>query len=68
MGKRGCYKIGGSNLVIGLDENLEKELRNELKKERPSSSNTSSQSIFKLEEKVGIKPYQGEIDSIKLNQ
>jgi hypothetical protein len=40
----------------------------EPKKEKPSSNNTSSQYPFKVEEKVDVKPYQGDIDDIKLNQ
>jgi hypothetical protein len=37
-------------------------------KEQPSSSDiTSSQTMFKMEAKVGIKPYQGEIYVVKLN-
>lgn len=45
-----------------------KMLKNNPKKEKPSSSsNTSSQSLFKVEEKMIINPYQGEIDVIKFN-
>jgi hypothetical protein len=33
-----------------------------------TSAITSSQSLFKVEAKVDIKPYQGEIDVVKLNQ
>ena len=31
------------------------------------STNISSQPLFKMEDKFDIKPYQGEIDSLKLN-
>jgi hypothetical protein len=45
-----------------------KEPKKEPEKEKPSSSViTSSQSLFKMEVKVDIKPYQGEIDVVKLN-
>jgi hypothetical protein len=45
-----------------------KESRKEPKKEKPSSSAiTPSQPLFKMEVKVDIKPYQGEIDVVKLN-
>jgi hypothetical protein len=55
--------------VVSRDKFGDKEApTNELKKGRQSSSITSSQSLFKLEVKVNIKPYQGEIDAIKLNQ
>jgi hypothetical protein len=67
-------EVGGSNLEVGLDdksrynEDSKKELKKEPEKEKPSSSViTSSQSLFKMEVKVDIKPYQGEIDAIKLN-
>ena len=67
-------EVGGSNLEIrsdgklGDNEDLEKELWNELDKEQPSSSTINpSQSLFKMEAKVDIKPYQGEIDALKLN-
>jgi hypothetical protein len=67
-------EVGGSNSEVGLDEKLgdnedpEKESKKELEKEQPSSSViTSSQSLFKMEVKVDIKPYQGEIDVVKLN-
>jgi hypothetical protein len=40
----------------------------ELEKEKPSSNViTSSQSLFKMEEKVDIKHYQGVIDVVKFN-
>jgi hypothetical protein len=45
-----------------------KESKREPKKEKPSSSAiTPSQPLFKMEVKVYIKPYQGEIDVVKLN-
>jgi hypothetical protein len=40
----------------------------EQNKEKPSSKNTSSQSLFKVERKVDVKPYQGDNNVIKLNQ
>jgi hypothetical protein len=68
-------EFGSSNSKVGSDEKYgdnedpKKELKKELEKERPSSSAiTSSQSLFKVEVKVDIKPYQGEIDVVKLNQ
>jgi len=45
-----------------------KDLKKELEKEGPSSNITSSQSLFKVEAKVDIKPYHGEIEIINLNQ
>jgi hypothetical protein len=54
----------GSKGKCGDKEEHEKEL----KKERPTLRNTSSQSLFKVEAKVDIKPYQGEIYVIELNQ
>jgi hypothetical protein len=52
----------------GDNEDPEKESRKEPKKEQSSSSTINpSQSLFKMEEKVDIKPYQGEIDALKLN-
>jgi hypothetical protein len=67
-------EVGGSNSEVGLDEKLgdsedpEKELKKEPEKEKPSSSAiTPSQPLFKMEVKVDIKPYQGEIDVVKLN-
>jgi hypothetical protein len=47
------------------NKDLEKELEKGLEKERPSfSAITSSQYFFK----VDMKPYQGVIDVVKLNQ
>ena len=44
-------------------------MEKEPKKERPSSNViTYFQSLFKVEVKVEIKPYQGDIDVVKLNQ
>jgi hypothetical protein len=44
------------------------EHKEEIEKERPSLRITCSHPLFKVESKVGIKPYQGEIDVGKLNQ
>jgi hypothetical protein len=50
------------------NEDPEKESQKELGKEQPTSSVVNpSQSLFKMEAKVDIKPYQGEINSLKLN-
>jgi len=60
---------------FGLDEkygdnkDLEKQLKKERDKERPSSSAfVSSQFLFKVEVKVDIKPYQEEINVVEFNQ
>jgi hypothetical protein len=65
---------GGSNSKIRLEgklrdwEDSRKESRKESKKEKPSSSVVNpSQSLFNMEVKVDIKPYQGDIDALKLN-
>jgi hypothetical protein len=48
---------------LGNSEDQEKELKNELEKDKPSSSSiTPSQCLFKMEVKVDINLYQGEID------
>ena len=67
-------EVGASNLEAGSDEKLrdsedpEKELKKGPEKEQPSSSAiTPSQPLFKMEEKVDINPYQGDIDVVKLN-
>jgi hypothetical protein len=67
-------EAGGSNSKIGSEgksgdnEDPEKESRKGLEKDQPSLSVVNpSQSIFKMEAKVGIKPYQGEINALKLN-
>jgi hypothetical protein len=63
-------KVGGSNSEVKLGENedLKKESRKEFEKEKPSSNViTPSQSLFKMEVKMDIKPYQGDIYVIKLN-
>jgi hypothetical protein len=49
-------------------EEPNKEIEKDPKKERPNYNITSSHSLFKLEAKVDIKPYQGEIDAFNLNQ
>jgi hypothetical protein len=43
-------------------------VKEEPKRERPSSNITSFGSLFEEEAKVDIKPYQGEIDFVKMNQ
>jgi hypothetical protein len=73
--KFGLFReVGGLNLEIGSDEKWgdnedpEKESQKEPKKEQSSSSTINpSQSLFKMEAKVDIKPYQCEIDALKLN-
>jgi hypothetical protein len=67
---RSLREVGGSNSEIRSygkpmdNEDLEKESWKELKKEDLSSSTLNpSQSLFKMEEKLDIKPYQGEIDA-----
>lgn len=65
--------FGGFNLDTGLAEKSEEikdpenESKKELEKEQPSSSAITPQYLFKMEAKVDIKPYQSEIDVIKLN-
>jgi hypothetical protein len=50
------------------NEDLKKELRKEPEKEKPSLIVVNpSYSLFKMEVKVNINPYQGEIDILKLN-
>jgi hypothetical protein len=67
-------EVGGSNSEIrseGKQEIMKTQKRSRgksLRKRKPSSSAiTPSQSLFKMEAKVDIKPYQGEIDAVKLN-
>jgi hypothetical protein len=67
-------EVGGSNSEIrsdgksGDNEDLEKESWKEPEKEKSSSSVINpSQSLFNMEVKVDINPYQGEIDALKLN-
>jgi hypothetical protein len=58
----------GSEGKLGDNEDLEKKSRKEPKKEKPSSiAIIPSQYLFKMEVKVYIKPYQGEINVLKLN-
>jgi len=71
--KFGCFgELGSSNSKASLNrkfgENKAQESKKDPKKERPNSNAiTSSQSLFKMDVKVDIKPYQREID-VKLNQ
>jgi hypothetical protein len=65
---------GGSNSEIKSKEKSRdhedsgKESRKESEKEQLSSGAMNpSQSLFKMKAKVDIKPYQGEIDALKLN-
>ena len=52
----------------GDSEDPKKQLKKELKKEQPSYNViTPSQPLFKMDEKVDIKQYQGDIDVVKLN-
>jgi hypothetical protein len=67
-------EVGGSNSKIGSEgkprnnKNLEKESRKEPEKDQPiSSAITPSESLFKMEVKVDMKPYKGEIEEVKLN-
>jgi hypothetical protein len=66
--------VGNSNSEVGLGEKLrdnkdpKKDSRKYPEKEQSSSSGiTPSQYLFKMETKVDIKPYQGDIDLVKLN-
>jgi hypothetical protein len=68
-------EFGSSNLESILyrksinNEDLEKNPKMELEKEISScSAITSSQYLFKLESKVEIKNYQGEIGIVNFNQ
>jgi hypothetical protein len=73
--KLGLFReVGSSKLEIRSEgkprdnEDPKKESRKELEKEQPSSSVvTLAQFLFKMEVKVDIKPYLGEINAIKLN-
>ena len=47
-------------------EDANNQPKKEPGKDQPSLS-VVNQSLFKVEEKVDIKPYHGEIDSLKLN-
>jgi hypothetical protein len=67
-------EVGSSNLEIGSDgkprynKDPEKESQKEPEKEQSSSSTINpSQSLFKMEAKVDIKPYQDEINALKSN-
>lgn len=56
-----------SERIYGGSEEINEEHKKEPQKESPSSSVLNhSQSLFKMDMKVDIKPYQGEIDSLKL--
>jgi hypothetical protein len=53
---------------MGDSEGLEKDSKEEPKKEQPcSNAITPSQPLFKIKEKVDIKPYQCEIIVVNLN-
>jgi hypothetical protein len=68
-------EVGGSNSEIRSEGKLGEIMKTQKRsrgkspeKEKPSSSAiTPSQYLFKMEVKVDIKPYQGEIDALKLN-
>jgi len=53
---------------LGDNEDTKNELEKESEKDQPSSNVTSSQYQFKIKAKVDIKPCQGAIDVVKLNQ
>jgi len=53
---------------IETKKNKKKELEKYLEKKRARSNIISSHSLFKVEGKVDIKPYQGDIDIVKLNK
>jgi len=64
----------GSNFEIRSEgklrdnQDLEKELRKDPKKEKPGSSVVNpSQSLFNMEDKVDIYSYQGDINALKLS-
>lgn len=50
----------------GYREDADNQLKKELGKDQPSLS-VVNQSLFKVEAKVNIKPYHGEINALKLN-
>ena len=63
-----CNSQESSNKKSRDIEDIEKELKIRPEKEKPKSNkNNSSLSLFKVETKMDIKPYQGEIDVINLN-
>ena len=71
--KLGIYgEDWGSNVEVrsegGLadQEDIENRPKKEPRKDQPSLS-AMNQSLFKMEEKLDIKPYHGEIDALKLN-
>lgn len=51
---------------LGDQEDEINQLKKQPRNDQPSSS-VVNQSLFKVEEKVNIKPYHGEIDVVKLN-
>lgn len=63
---------GGSNAKekseggSGDQEDADNQVKKEPRKDQPSLS-AMNQSLFKVEAKVDIKPYHGEIDAPKLN-
>jgi hypothetical protein len=66
--------VSGSNSIAGSDgkpnnnEDTIKDLGKELEKEQLiSSSINTSQPLFKMERKVDITPYQGDIDVVRLS-
>jgi hypothetical protein len=64
----GCNSENRSEGKSKDDEDSGKESRNKSEKEKPSSSVVDpSQSLFKMEAKVDINPYQSEINALKLN-
>jgi hypothetical protein len=68
-------EVGFSRLEVRSEEkpidseNLEKEMKKRVRERKPSSNViTPSQIVFKMEVKVDINPYQGQIDVVNLNQ
>jgi hypothetical protein len=66
--------VGGFNSEVGSDEKSgdikdpKKDSKKDPENENPSSSTiTPLQTLFEMKVKVDIKPYQGEINTIKLN-
>jgi hypothetical protein len=67
-------EFGGLNLQIGLDrkwgdnKDPEKELRKKPEKDQSSCSTINpSQYLFKIEDKVDINSYQGDINALERN-
>jgi hypothetical protein len=64
------WKVGGYNSKARFEDNEDpkKELKEELEKEQPSSNVIiPSQTLFKMEVKVEIETYQGDLAFVYLN-